>query len=259
MLLKPLVLVLAPQRIHTTQIHNLNLSGFDCRCFVDQHTLYAQIQDLADIRGVTVVLMGTATQNRHASHYLRTVRAELGLVAQLCTDSEDEQVGLIQAGIDWMYPAQGSTQLMVAMLLSLWNRRMAMSRHRPGAPARRCGGWVLAGHGWILEDPQGLGVSLTASERALLMALFAAPGLTVSHETLITATNRARNPASSTGPRTRLTVLVSRLRTKCRHHGVVVPIRVMHKLGYMFAVQNHAPESDAQPGNTLKLVSGGSD
>lgn len=255
MLLKPLVLVFAPEHTDIAQIGGLNISGFEYRHFPNQHALYAQVRDLADVRGIAVMLVGTPAENRNMAFYLRTTHAALGLIVQLRTGSEEEQMSLIQAGVDWMCPVGASRDLVATMLLSLWNRRRPISPDCDSVTVRRCGGWALTGYAWMLEDPDGARVSLTSSERALLMTLFDAPDLSATHDDLIAAINRARDLAPGTGPRTRLGVLVSRLRSKCRHNGMDLPIRVMHNLGYMFAAQVSMPELDNEPSHSPKFTS----
>lgn len=255
----PLVLLFAPEIEGMARREALNACGFDCRYFHDQHALYAEVQSLTDTQGVAVVLMGTSAENRNAVFCLRTMQASLGLIAQLRTDSEEEQIGLIQTGVDWVCPVGASSELMATMLLVLWNRAVPPAQlNQTNAAARRRGDWALTEYAWVLEDPRGLRVSLTSSERALLITLFDAPELSAPHETLIAAINQARNLPTSTGPRTRLGVLVSRLRSKCRRHGMDLPIRVMHNLGYMFAAQVDVLVADGAPSSAPKLASVGS-
>lgn len=260
MLFHPLVLLFAPESVGVARREALSACGFDCRYFRDQHALYTEIQDMSDTRGVAVVLMGASAENRNAVFYLRTMQARLGLLVQLQTGSEEEQMSLIQAGVDWMCPVGASCELMATMLLSLWNRPAPVSAQlsQASAAARRRGDWALTEYAWMLEDPQGLRVSLTSSERALLITLFDAPELSATHEALITAINQARDLPLGTGPRTRLGVLVSRLRSKCRRHGMNLPIRVMHNLGYMFAAQVDASLPGVASGSVQKLASVGS-
>lgn len=247
MLFNPLVLVLAPEHIDATPMHGVCASGFDCRVFSRPQALYAEVRGMTDVQGIAAVLMGTSAENRNAVFYLRTIQAELGLIAQLRTDSEEEQMGLIQAGVDWTCPVGASCDLIATMLLSLWDRRMSSSQVLPEAAPRRRGGWVLTEYAWVLKDPLGVRVSLTSSERALLVALFDAPGLGATYEVLTAAVDLAQNLEPTTGARTRLGVLVSRLRSKCSRHDVDLPIRVMQNRGYMFAAQEEGPMPEAAP------------
>lgn len=259
MLLNPAVLLFAPESVGMTRGEKLSACGFDCQYFRDLLALYAEVQSVSDAQDIAVVLTGTSAENRHAVFYLRTMRARLGLVVQLQTGSEEEQMGLIQAGVDWMYPVGASCELVATMLLSLWHRPVPAPEQpsQISAAARRCGDWALTEHAWILEDPKGSRVSLTSSERALLITLFDAPELSATHKALMTAINQARDLPPDTGPRTRLGVLVSRLRSKCHRHDMDLPIRVMHNMGYMFAAQADTLLPDKAPSSAPTLVSVG--
>lgn len=248
MFFNPLILVFAPEHVDTTPVRGLRASGFDCRYFSRPQALYAEVRGMTNIQGVAAMLMGASAENRHVAYCLRTIRAELGLVAQLQTGSEEEQMGLIQAGVDWTCSVGASHDLIATMLLSLWDRRMPSSQGSPEAAPRRRNGWILTEYAWMLQDPLGVRVSLTTSERALLVALFDTPGLGATYEALIAAINLAQNLTPTTGPRTRLGVLVSRLRSKCNRHGMTLPIRVMPNWGYMFAAPEEALTPDTAPG-----------
>jgi DNA-binding response OmpR family regulator len=181
--------------------------------------------------------MGTTAENRDAIYYLRTIRAGLGLVAQLRTGSEEEQMALIQAGADWISPVGASSDLLATLLLSLWNRRMPRSSPSVGARYSaqwRHGEWSLEDQAWTLMCPARIRVGLTSSERGLLMALFESPNLSAPYDALSAAINMAQNVPLAHNAHTRLGVLVSRLRSKCRRHGVDLPIRVLPNFGYMF-------------------------
>lgn len=253
MLFNPVILVFAPEHADAAALHGLRASGFDCRYFSRSDALYAEVRGMADVQGAAAVLMGASAENRRAAFYLRTLRPKLGLVAQLQTGSEEEQMGLIQAGVDWTCPVGASRDLIATMLLSVWDRRLPPSQHQSDDAPRRCGDWALTEYAWMLRDPLGIKVSLTSSERALLVTLFDAPGMGATYEALIAAVNLAQNLTPTTGPRRRLGVLVSRLRSKCGRHGMSLPIRVMHNRGYMFVAQ-----ADVSAPQAPSLVSAGS-
>lgn len=244
MLFNPLVLLYAPGNNGRVRGDGLSARGFECRYFHDVHALYAELRGLTDTQGIAVMLMGTSVENRNAIFYLRTQQARVGVLAQLQTGSEEEQMSLIQAGADWLCPVGASSDLVSTMLLSLWQQPLLAAPVEPDTAARQCGGWALTEYDWILQDPRGIRVSLTASERALLITLFDAPERSATHDALIAAVNHARDLPPGMGPRTRLGVLISRLRSKCRHRGMDLPIRVIHNKGYMFAGSVDGPELD---------------
>lgn len=259
MLFNPLVLLYAPGETGRARGDGLSARGFECRYFHDLDVLYAEVRGLADTQGVAAVLMGASIENRNAIFYLRTLQARLGVLAQLQTGSEEEQMSLIQAGADWLCPVGASSDLVATMLLSLWQRPLLATPVEVETAARQCGEWALTEYDWILQDPRGVRVSLTASERALLITLFDGPENSATHDALIAAVNQARDLPSGTGPRTRLGVLISRLRSKCRRRGMDLPIRVIHNKGYMFAASVDAPQQDAPqhsvpPGELTKVI-----
>lgn len=254
MLFNPLVLVLAPEQADITSMRGVHASGFECRYFSSADVLYTEVQGLEDVQGSAVVLMGSSAENRAVVFYLRTIRAELGVIAQLQSGSEEEQMGLIQAGADWIFPVSASRDLIATMLLSLWDRRMQAPLEQPEAEPRRRGGWALTEYAWVLNEPSGVRISLTTSERALLVTLFDSPELTATYAALAAAVDFTQSLDARSSPRRRLGVLVSRLRSKCSRQGVDLPIRVLQNQGYMFVVSDEV----LAPPTTLSLISVGS-
>lgn len=234
-----LVFAPGPERV---RIDALRAGGFRLNHYVDQDSLCAEARTVPDAGGTVAILMAASAQNRNAAVWLRATLPDLGLIALLQTGTEEEQMALIQAGVDWICPVGASNDLLVAMLLSLWKRRMA---GKPAAnAARQHGDWSLVENGWTLKGPEGQRVGLTVSERAVLMALFEAPELSASYEELLAAVNHALGCGPETDRKTRVGVMISRLRKKCQRHDMVLPIRSMQNQGYVFVPEAFSDDSD---------------
>lgn len=241
MLFETPLLAFAPPSEHA-RIDALRAGGFRLNHHVDQDSLYAGARQVPNAGGTVAILMGASAQNRNAAVWLREAQPSLGLIAMLQTGTEEEQMALIQAGVDWICPVGASNDLLITMLLSLWKRRMA---HKPADDgSRQCGDWSLVENGWTLKGPEGRRVGLTVSERALLMTLFEAPGLSASYEELLAAVNHALGSGPEADRKTRVGVMISRLRKKCQRQGVVLPIRSMQNQGYVFVPEALSDGSD---------------
>ena len=240
MLFETPLLAFAPSS-ELPRLDALRAGGFRLNHHVDQDSLYAEARQVPNANTTAAILMGESAQNRNAAAWLREAQPALGLIALLRSGTEEEQMALIQAGVDWVCPAGASNDLLIAMLLSLWKRRMA---HRPvGGGTMQCGDWSLVENGWTLKGPEGQRVGLTVSERALLMTLFEAPGLSASYEELLAAVNHALGAGPEADRKTRVGVMVSRLRKKCLRQGVVLPIRSMQNQGYVFVPEAFSGDS----------------
>lgn len=98
------------------------------------------------------------------------------------------------------------------------------------APALNSMGWVLCCSGWVLKSPKGHAISLSASERQILVWFSQSEdGFIPLHEC---------SPLLSEGPpmnKRSLAVVISRLRAKCSALGLAVPIFTQRGKGYQFA------------------------
>jgi DNA-binding response OmpR family regulator len=97
------------------------------------------------------------------------------------------------------------------------------------------GGWRLDEQAWVLVDPAGMRVPLTTGERAFMLTLFNAPERRAKHADLIAAIDAGSASASHATSRARLGVLVGRMRQKFTQHGSALPLKSVHRWGYMFA------------------------
>jgi two-component system, OmpR family, response regulator PhoP len=92
------------------------------------------------------------------------------------------------------------------------------------------GTWSLVDGGWTLRSPQLKTVTLNASERAILLELFAKSETPISRDLLI---NALTDEPAEFDPH-RLEVLIHRLRTKVRSSlSASLPLRSIRGMGYV--------------------------
>lgn len=98
------------------------------------------------------------------------------------------------------------------------------------------GSWSFADQDWMIVNPKGQRIFLTTGERAFLVTLLNAPDQRASHADLIAAVCSAYHALPEANRRQgRLSVLVSRLRAKCIQHNIDLPLKSVHRWGYMFS------------------------
>ena len=92
--------------------------------------------------------------------------------------------------------------------------------------------WRLADRGWTLVDPAGVQIPLTTAEREFINRLFATPAKRIGRADLMSASGDGAPDAASASRY--IDVMVSRLRRKAQQAGVDLPVRSIHRWGYMF-------------------------
>lgn len=92
--------------------------------------------------------------------------------------------------------------------------------------------WRLSDRGWTLVDPSGVQIPLTTAEREFINRLFATPAKRIGRAELMSAPEDGAPDATSASRY--IDVLVSRLRRKAQQAGVDLPVRSIHRWGYMF-------------------------
>lgn len=179
-----------------------------------------------------ILLMADGPQTHAAIGWLRAQLPRACLVALARTAHEHESLALLRQGVDWICRPDESAALVGEVLLALWRRHLG---EVPGAEPRTHEGWILRGYAWTLQGPCGGRIGLTAGERALLSALFEAPGLAAGRDALRAALDGAYDrEAGAHRPAGRLEVVVNRLRVKGRRAGLSIPIRAVRGHGYVF-------------------------
>ncbi|MEO6959441.1 MAG: hypothetical protein ABI081_05585 [Burkholderiaceae bacterium] len=212
--------------------------GFEARRCIDMFHLYQSIQrNSASSDGLIVVLLdGSFGDNCASAAGLRAQYPNIGIVALVHSSSQDQLAQLLQSGADSYCPRNASDRLLSATVFRLLSRISRTDESRtPPRDSSAHGGWSLDEQAWVLVDPTGARVPLTTGERAFVLTLFNAPDLRAEHDDLIAAVDACSETATHATSQVRLGVLVSRLRQKFRRRGINLPLKSVHRWGYMFA------------------------
>ena len=195
-----------------------------------------------------VMLADASSHAWRAARALRQVSPDVHVVALLSTVDAQVVQTAMRHGVDICWPRDVPAQLLAGAVVRLLRCRVAAPvrqvRVETSVPPR----WRLASGAWVVQTPRGASVTLTTAERALVLALCAAPGRRLDHAQLMQAidggcpaggrglpgqspTHYARSDAR------RLSVLVSRLRQKFAATGAEIPIRSLRRMGYEISVE----------------------
>lgn len=217
----------------------------------DTTVLRAKLHEFAAVLAtgsepIMVVLAATPSRN-HAAAGILAAWPQVGVLVQLDACDDATLIGALQLGIDAWCPRSCSPNVLVLALHNLQRRlERALSstvRHQAADVIARAGAqrqlhapvraqWLLCDLAWRLQTPTGQNVRLTSAERGFMLKLTEHPQLSASHAQLFQALGCT--PGSPTA-KTRLGVLVSRLRQKVAQHGIQLPLKSLHSWGYMFA------------------------
>lgn len=213
--------------------------------------LYSKAQVLCDTLGKSaavnearlVLLAGADESHCQAARQIRQSDPEISILALCVSISPAALAPALSCGIDACWPHESPADLLVAAI------KRCLARQCPQAalpPLPGDGGqpWRLEHRGWVVLSPQGIRVSLTMAERALILALCKAPAHRASHVELMQAVvasfDEDKLAANASQPAAvasrRLSVLISRLRQKFMSAGVEPPIRSLRAVGYELSV-----------------------
>lgn len=209
-------------------VAELEYHGACVRGFGSVEALYRELAvDRCDILVLDVGLPGE--DGLSATGHLRRL-GNMGIVLVTGRGGTADMAQGLSMGADIYLSKPLDLEVLVAALHSLC-RRM-------GLPAAPDGGveegpnacWSLAAGGWELRAPEGRSLALTATERRLLGALFAAPGEALARERLVAAVS---DEPGGFDPR-RLDLTVHRLRARVRDAtGAELPLRTVRGVGYI--------------------------
>uniref|UniRef100_UPI00333E2E65 helix-turn-helix domain-containing protein n=1 Tax=Castellaniella defragrans TaxID=75697 RepID=UPI00333E2E65 len=249
MLFDRVVLAWTDQEGMSDRLVALSARGFDVQVLPSPEAVVARGRQRAQEGAFTPVLLeAIRPQARMAIGWLRAQLSDAALVTLMQTAGEGEQLALLRMGADWICRPDESADLLVEVLLALWRRHLGGVPVANESPSLH--GWTLRGSGWTLEGPSSQRISLTAGERAVLMVLFNAPGLTARHGELRAALDAAyHHLPEADRPVGSLGIVVSRLRAKGRRADLAIPIYAVYGQRYVF----EPPEltrrrSDGKPG-----------
>lgn len=160
----------------------------------------------------------------------------VGIVMLTGRTALEDRVRGLEGGAD-TYLTKPVDLLELSSVIRSLVRRMRISRGaavQPDKPADKgvSNVWSLQEGGWILVDPVGMSLHLSAQERTFLTALIDASGSVVSRQALSELFSPG-NPSEF--ELRRIDVLVSRLRTKAQTSGIKLPVLSVRGQGYVFA------------------------
>lgn len=156
--------------------------GFTVNLHHDPATLYQAVARTHPALGSEVVLVHAALPAAVGlTRELRRYSASVPVVALLTSVSQEGLLLAMQAGIDACWPAKAPLPLLAESL----RRFQASPTSAQPPPAVPPAGWELVSRGWKVQTPEGSFVSLTATERAIMLALARAPQYRLPHDALI--------------------------------------------------------------------------
>ncbi|NLC35139.1 MAG: hypothetical protein GX772_01595, partial [Alcaligenaceae bacterium] len=182
-----------------------------------------------------VVLAGEPVVCCQAARALRAVAPQARVLALQPSTTEASLLQGMGSGIDACWPQSAPAELIESAVLRLVGQACAPAQPRDGP-------WHLVSRAWVVRAPGGAEVVLTAAERAIMLALYHAPGRRASHASLIEAIESPDTNGSAVvsgyawADARRLSVLVSRLRRKFIAAGTGIPIRSVRRVGYEISV-----------------------
>lgn len=245
MKLQPVVLLFDPANLGDDQgaggtlpanLQSQGLLTVNCSSLPDlTQTISLRVPDRAPIS--VVLLAGPIESACAAANYMRTVHPNLGMVALADTATERDMMRLLQSGVDSVCQREASGALVAAVLFRLLARvGQRAAGTVPAAAPQPLGHWHLSEQEWIINSPCGVAIPLTTGERAFMVTILGVPDLRATHQQLTDAINHAydQRPDPLRQPR-RLSVVVSRMRGKFHHYGAELPLKSVHRWGYMFS------------------------
>lgn len=198
-----------------------------------------------------VLLAGSFEQNSETARLVRKSDALAVVIAIFPSLKNADLQRALCHGIDacwlWSVPAQTAAASVQRFVLNL-------GASRPSGPAEAeppAAGWSLVSRAWEVQSPEGRRIPLTTSERALILALRAAPDQRLSHAELASAISTipgkeiaCPDTTGLSGSQTRrFSVMVSRLRKKFLAVGLETPVRTIRGRGYELTVEFESVES----------------
>ena len=235
-----------PLRIHVVEddddireetVFALGELGFDAVGFGNAASFYkAMAVAPCDIAVVDIGLPGESGLTIVA--HLRTLHS-FGVVLFTARSTLDDRVAGLREGAD-AYLVKPVDMVELAETLKAVGRRLRASpvasppatapdpgAAAVGAPAQ----WSLHEGGWVLSDPQGRRMTLTATEHVWLGCLIQRRGSAVSRDDLIAALGGDVFDFDQH----RIDAIASRLRRKADRLGMRLPVHAVRGTGYVFA------------------------
>lgn len=228
--------------------HALEATGFHLQVLSDHKALFHAVSSTPRQNNVqfSPAIFLLSAHLKDALSLIARLRAQDPYVPLVIVQSVWDEATLLPflyGGVDAYCIGTDSPELWAAKLSSLL-RRIRVSAPMAGvmnsalteSPSQSELMWVLADGGWQLFSPEGRSMTLTSTERLLLLALCQQSDKRASHQQLLRALNGGEEDTSDPViAHNRLGVIISRLKRKGSLEGVTIPIRSVHKWGYMFS------------------------
>lgn len=211
----------------------LSGAGFSVRAFPGSRELYAALlHQSCDIVLLDIGLPGedgfTVAERLHA------LNRQIGIIMVTARMATEDKVRALLGGADAylvkpvVWPELFATITSLARRLNHGKAAAIAAFH--AAPLHELKSWSLSHDGWVLTNPSGFALQLSARERLFLQRLWQQLGETVSRDNLIIA--MGEDPYHYDVHR--LDALVSRLRRKFADEGGAMPLRSVRGQGYVF-------------------------
>ncbi len=201
----------------------LSSQGFLVRAFPESRDLYADL--LREPAQLLLLDLGLPGEDGHS--VLRRLKDAMRIGVVICSarTEVDERVRSMMTGADAFLVKPVDLRELVATLISVHRRvsgHATRGRERP---------WAIDDNGWTLHAPDGSLIPLTPSERTVMQAMFASPGVAVMRDDLVAALGHSSDYYLDH----RLDMLISRLRRKVRDLcGERLPLRAVRGIGFVF-------------------------
>ncbi len=222
--------------------------GFNVQATPDPGFLYTCLADLEPSPPpVAVILAAQAGVNLAVLSYLRALYPALPILVVVPQYHEQLLAQVVVAGAD-MYCNDTAETSLVSTMLARMITRAGLSRALAGPLSRddcpeQQGVWRLEGRGATLVTPDGTRLQISPNERAFLATLFNAVNHKAAHADLAYAiTRHVCDPVPSAAVLGHLGVVTSRLRRKLERQGFDLPVRSVHKWGYVFTAACRVPD-----------------
>lgn len=208
-------------------------AGFSVRAFPGSRELYAALlHHPCDIVLLDIELPG---ENGFAiAERLHALNKQIGIIMVTGRTATEDKVRALLGGADAYLGKPVAWPELFATITSLarrlcYGKAAAIAAFQAG-PVQALQPWSLSHDGWVLTDPNGFSLQLSARERLFLQRLWQQLGETVSRDNLIIA--MGEDPYHYDVHR--LDAMVSRMRRKFAEEGIAIPLRSVRGQGYVF-------------------------
>jgi|SRR5690625_124442 len=223
------------------RVQALEHSGVQASALHDLMAVYSlAAEQFTNANRTIFVLQGDAHQVFAGLSRLRSINQQIGVILLTPVLDENFIIQVMHGGADGYALGNASDSLILALVNNVWRRLNTLTQ----LEAQNENPWSFTAKGWVLMSPRGERIDLTTTERQLLDTLFSQPGRRADHRTLLNALEDGESTSLSSG-QNRLGVIISRLKKKASTLGIELPLRSVHRWGYMFAAEVYVDNDEA--------------